>query len=276
MQRLLIVGYGDIARRVEQRLAPGTQVRAISRRRGADLDRPPTLVPFAGWADTVLHTAPPPADGDTDTRTATLLAVLGKGNPPQRVVYLSTSGVYGDCGGALVDEAHPLNPSTARARRRADAERQLGAWCRTGGSTLVVLRVPGIYAADRLPLDRLRSGVPALQDEDDGYTNHIHADDLAAIALRACAADAPGGIYNASDDSRLKTGAWLDLVADRHGLPRPARIARAAAPGRIPAGMLSFMSESRRLVNERMKRELGVALRYPTVHAGVPIAQEAA
>lgn len=273
MQRLLIVGYGDIACRVAQRLAPGTELRAISRRQGADLDCPPTLAPFAGWADTVLHTAPPRADGDTDTRTATLLAVLGDGNPPQRVVYLSTSGVYGDCGGALVDESYPVNPMTARAKRRADAERQLGAWCRTLGSTLVILRVPGIYAADRLPIERLRSGAPALRDEDDGYTNHIHADDLAAIALRACAPGAPGGIYNASDDSRLKTGEWFDLVADRHGLPRPARIARVDAPGRIPAEMLSFMGESRRLVNERMKRELGVSLRYPTVHAGVPMAR---
>ena len=135
---------------------------------------------------------------------------------------------------------------------------------------IVCLRVPGIYAADRLPLERLRKGTPVLRAEDDGYTNHIHADDLAAICVRALERDAPAGVYNASDDSELKMGDWFDLVADRHGLPRPPRIARADAERLIPPALLSFMRESRRLVNRRLKDALGIALRYPTVFEGVP------
>lgn len=270
MQRLLIVGYGDIARRFAERLPPGVAMRAISRHLGADLDRPRTLAPFAGWADTVLHTAPPRAEGDTDARTATLLGLLGEGNPPRRFVYLGTSGVYGDCGGAFVDESRSVNPSTARAKRRVDAERRLREWCGLHDVALVVLRVPGIYAADRLPLERLRKGMPALRDEDDSYTNHIHADDLGAIALRACDTDAPPGTYNANDDSEMKMGRWFDLVADRQGLPRPPRIARADAPGRLSPEMLTYAAESRRLVNTKMKRDLGIRLRYSTVFDGVP------
>jgi nucleoside-diphosphate-sugar epimerase len=269
MKRLLIAGYGDIARRVAARLPAGVVMRAISRTLGVDLDLPQTLQPFAGWADAVLHAAPPAAN-DTDTRTANLLALLGQGPPPARIVYLSTSGVYGDCAGARVDEARPVNPMTARAKRRVDAERQLSAWCAPRGVALVVLRVPGIYAADRLPVERLRRGTPALREEDEGYTNHIHADDLATIALRALEDDAPPGIYNASDDSELKMGAWFDLVADRTGLPRPPRVSRNEAADRIPPELLSFMGESRRLMNAKMKRELGVRLAYPTVYEGVP------
>jgi nucleoside-diphosphate-sugar epimerase len=150
-----------------------------------------------------------------------------------------------------------------------DAESRLAVWCTSRGIALVVLRAPGIYASDRLPVERLRAGIPALRDEDDGYTNHIHADDLAAICVRALQEDAPAGIYNASDDTHLKMGAWLDLVADHAGLPRPPRIARAEAGSRIPAEVLSFMNESRRLDNTRLKRVLGVRLRYPTVREGL-------
>jgi nucleoside-diphosphate-sugar epimerase len=172
--------------------------------------------------------------------------------------------VYGDCGGELVDESRPLAPRTPRARRRADAERQLTAWCAAHRAKLVILRAPGIYAAGRLPLERLRAGKPALQAEDDVYTNHIHADDLAAIACRALADDAPDGTYNASDDTCLKMGDWLDLVSDAAGLPRPRRVARAAL-----VESNDFMNESRRLDNTRMKRVLGIKLRYPTVHEGL-------
>jgi nucleoside-diphosphate-sugar epimerase len=135
---------------------------------------------------------------------------------------------------------------------------------------LVILRAPGIYAADRLPLERLRAGTPALCAEEDVYTNHIHAEDLASIAVRALEDSAPAGVYNASDDSDIRMGDWLDLVAARAGLPRPPRIARAEAAGRIPAELLSFMGESRRLVNRRMKDALGIRLQYPTVYEGVP------
>jgi nucleoside-diphosphate-sugar epimerase len=277
MKRLLIAGFGDVAHRLVSRLPGTVEVRTLARRLGADLDRPETLAAAARWADCVLHSAPPPADGETDPRTENLLSVIEKGRIlPTRFVYISTSGVYGDCGGAWVDESRAPNPQTARAKRRVAAEQRLAAWCGLHGVILVVLRAPGIYAADRLPLERLRAGTPVLREEDDVYTNHIHADDLAASALRALEDGAPAGVYNASDDSALRMGEWFDFLADRAGLPRPPRIARSEAASRISPALLSFMSESRRLDNRRLKEALGVRLRYPTVRDGVPAAPLAA
>jgi nucleoside-diphosphate-sugar epimerase len=191
-------------------------------------------------------------------------------------VYISTSGVYGDCGGEWVDETRVVNPQTPRAVRRVDAEQQLLAWGERHNSAVVVLRAPGIYAADRLPVDRLVQGTPVLADQDDVYTNHIHADDLAAMAIAALDPAAPAGIYNASDDTQMKMGEYFDLVAARLGLPRPPRVTRDEAAQSIPATMLSFMGESRRLVNRRIKERLGVKLAYPTVHEGIPAARRAA
>jgi nucleoside-diphosphate-sugar epimerase len=282
MERLLIVGVGDVARRALPLLAARYDVLALARSAGSaappgarvaigDLDRPETLARLAGAADAVLHLAPPDETRDGDPRTANLVAALsGARMVPRRFVYISTSGVYGDCGGARVDESRPVNPQTARAARRVAAERALTDWSAAAGVKMTILRVPGIYAADRLPVERLKRGTPVLVADDDVYTNHIHADDLAAICVRALDADAPPGVYNAADDSELKMGDYFDLVADRFGLPRPARISRAEAERLISPMLLSFMSESRRLVNQRMKDLLGIRLRYPTVFDGVP------
>jgi len=193
---------------------------------------------------------------------------------PQRVVYISTSGVYGNCGGDYVDESRPLHAQTDRAGRRVDAETVLSRWCQDRGIALVILRVPGIYAADRLPLAHLRRGTPVLAAEDDVYTNHIHADDLAAILTAGLSLGE--GAYNASDESEIKMGEYFDLVADRMGLQRPPRVRRAEAAGRISPVLLSYVSESRRLVNRRMKAELGIRLRYQTVFQGVPRAESLA
>jgi nucleoside-diphosphate-sugar epimerase len=277
MKRLLIAGFGDVARRLVAQLPAGVELRSLARRFGTDLDRPESLGEAGGWADCVFHCAPPPTDGELDRRTATLLKVIEKGRIlPTRLVYISTSGVYGDCGGDWVDETRPPSPQTLRAKRRLDAERRLTVWCGDRGVDLVILRAPGIYADDRLPLDRLRARLPVLRDEDDVYTNHVHADDLAACALRALAPDAPTGVYNASDDSGLKMGEWFDFLAQRAGLPPPPRIARSEAEGKIPPATLSFMGESRRLVNRRLKDVLKVKLRYPTVFDGVPRLTESA
>ncbi len=280
MEKLLVIGPGDVARRALPGLAARYATTALVRGEGAgpgvatiagDLDRPASLAPLAGTADVVLHTAPPGETGVRDERTRHLIAALsGAAMLPRRVVYLSTSGVYGDSGGARVDESRPVAPQTDRAGRRVDAECALTEWGSEYGVDIVILRVPGIYASDRLPLERLRQGTPVLRAEDDGYTNHVHADDLAAICVRALERDAPAGVYNASDDTELKMGDWFDLVADRHYLPRPPRIARADAGRLIPPALLSFMRESRRLMNRRLKDELGIALRYPTVFDGVP------
>jgi len=268
MKRLLITGFGDIARRALPQLERGFEVLRLARRYGFDLDRPETLRLEA--ASALLHCAPPRAEGDSDARTANLLAALEKARIlPARVVYVSTSGVYGDCRGARVDESRPIAPQTARARRRADAERQLAHWCRAHDAALVILRAPGIYARDRLPLERLQARTPVLRTADDVYTSHIHADDLARAAVRALDDAAPAGVCNVADDSEIRMGDWMDLVADRHGLPRPPRLPRAQMIQSISRDLYSFMSESRRLDNGRMKQRLGVALRYPTVYEGL-------
>ncbi|MGB7541502.1 MAG: NAD-dependent epimerase/dehydratase family protein [Burkholderiales bacterium] len=287
MERLLIIGCGDIARRALPELQQRYRVSALARARDpaleaagvelieGDLDAPGSLAALAGRAGRVAHLAPPAEGGALDVRTRNLVAALAAPRKsgamlPHRFVYISTSGVYGDCGGDFVDETRALNPRTPRAGRRADAERALMEWGERDGIEVVILRVPGIYASDRLPLERLRRGTPALRAEEDGYTNHIHADDLAAILVAALKSPRARGAYNASDDSRMKMGDWFDLVADRAGLARPQRVSRVEAARVVAPELLSFMGESRRLVNRRMKEELGVRLRYPTVADGVP------
>jgi nucleoside-diphosphate-sugar epimerase len=185
--------------------------------------------------------------------------------PATRVIYASTSGVYGDCGGALIDETRRVRPANARAKRRVSAETQLRRATRDGALNATIVRIPGIYAANRLPIARLRKGTPALLPEDDVFTNHIHADDLAAILVRAIERGKPQRVVHASDDSSLRMGDYFDRVADACGLPRPPRVTRAQAQAQLEPMMLSFMRESRRLQNERLTRELGYALRYPTI-----------
>jgi nucleoside-diphosphate-sugar epimerase len=282
---LLIVGCGDVALRAAPLLQAHyrllglyrrPEIRAKLRLHGitpvyGDLEAPDSLDKISGIARAVLHLAPPPDRGQQDPRTANLLAAL-TGRPrikgtilPQRFVYISTSGVYGDCRGALIDETRLINPQSPRALRRADAERRIREWGLRNSVNVSVLRVPGIYALDRLPLARLREGCLALLPEEDSYTNHIHADDLARIVVAALRHAKPGRIYHACDDSSLKMGEYFDMVADRFGLPRAQRIPRAQAERRISPGMFSFMRESRRLTNSRIKHELRVSLRYPTV-----------
>ncbi|MFM0210497.1 sugar nucleotide-binding protein [Paraburkholderia sediminicola] len=184
---------------------------------------------------------------------------------PVRLVYASTTGVYGDCGGAWIDETRALQPANARAKRRVSAEQQLRRATARGVVAASIARIPGIYAGNRLPLARLEKRTPALIDDDDVYTNHIHADDLAAILLRLATHGRPARVIHASDDTSLKMGAYFDVVADAFGLARPPRITRTEAEQQIEPTLLSFMRESRRLVNRRLKEELRVRLRYPSV-----------
>ena len=226
--------------------------------------------------------------------------------PAPRLVYLSTTGVYGDRGGAFTRETDTLQPLTDRARRRVDAERQVRFGIhrpdasnagspraghphadgsrsdsahrdsvRTFGARhrrlqqpplpALVLRVPGIYAADRLPVERLRQQVPALVPADDVITNHIHADDLARIARTALLRGPRQRVINAVDDSQMTLGDYLDQVADRLGLPHPPRHSRAELARTLSEVRMSFMRESRRLDSRRLKRELRVRLQWPTV-----------
>ena len=242
-----------------------------------DLDRPETLVRIAGLAQDVVHLAPPPGSGTRDTRTINLIRALAKGGSlPQRLVYISTSGVYGDCGGDVIDETRRALPSSDRARRRLDAERQIRAWGAETGVQVSILRVPGIYSAARLPIARLKAGTPALSPARDPYTNHIHADDLARTVLAALSRGRGGRAYNASDDCWMKMGEYFDMVANQFDLPRPPRVSWEVAQTQLSENQLSFMRESRRLANGRLKKELRVRLRYPTAQLGVVAAWEAA
>jgi len=235
-----------------------------------DLDDRASLRRLAGLADTVLHFAPPPNDrtggnsGTRDTRTRHLLAALSQGTLPEQLIYISSSGVYGDCRGERVSETRPLNAQTTRAQRRVDAETQIRNWAKRNRVNAGILRVPGIYAADRLPLSRLQQGLPCIIESEDSYTNHIHAGDLARIAVAALRNGLACRVYHASDDSQMKMGEYFDSVAVALGLPRVPRISRDEAQRVLPGSMLSFMNESRRLDNQRMKHELKVRLQYPT------------
>ena len=286
---LLIVGCGDVGLRVLPLVQARWRVLALTssperlallRARGAvpllgNLDEPATLGRLGGLgrlADAVLHLAPPPGQGTTDPRTRALLAALARGGRVRRLVYASTSGVYGDCAGARFDESRAAHPTTDRARRRVDAEAQVRWFGRSTGATVSVLRIPGIYAIDRPgghPRDRLQRATPVLAADEDVYTNHIHADDLARACVAALTRGRPQRIYHASDDTELKMGDYFDLAARLCGLPPPPRVTRAEAASTLGAMQMSFMSESRRLDNRRLKRELGLRLRYPTVEQGL-------
>ncbi len=241
-----------------------------------NLDQPGALARLAGVATRVVHLAPPPGEGHAqwwrDPRTLALLRVLRRRTPPLVLVYGSTSGVYGDCAGERVNESRPVQPRTPRAQRRADAERAVRHFGRAAHARTSILRIPGIYARDRAngtPRERLLKGTPVLQARDDVYTNHIHADDLARTLAAALWRGRPQRVYNACDDSELKMGEYFDLAADLYGLPRPPRVPRDTAAHELPLMLLSFMSESRRLDNRRLKEELRVRLRYPTVESGL-------
>ena len=283
--RLLVVGCGDVGGRVVRRLNGGQRVLALTssparmdelRALGVtplwgNLDDVASLRRLSGLAQRVLHLAPPPGAGWADTRTGNLAAALRLRSPPTALVYGSTSGVYGDCQGQWVDETRAPKPLTPRAWRRVDAEGRIRHLGRSGGVHVTILRIPGIYAPNRpngTPEARLRKGTPVLQPQDDVYTNHIHADDLARACLAALWRGKPQRVYNVSDDTDLKMGDYFDWAADHFGLPRPPRVPRSTAQNELPLVLLSFMSESRRLHNQRMKAELRLGLQFATVVQG--------
>ncbi len=291
--RLLIVGCGDVGLRVLRERSAGVRALALTssparagelRAAGAvplvgDLDAPRTLARLAGIAHRVLHLAPPPAQGRTDPRTRALLAVLARRSRPDALVYASTSGVYGDCDGARIDETRRVAPATDRAHRRVDAEARVRWFGRAFGVRSSVLRVPGIYAFDRPggdPRERVARGTPVLQPGDDVFTNHIHADDLARACLAALFRGRPQRVVHASDDSESRMGEHFELVADLAGLPRPPRRSRAEAAASFPPAQMSFLSDSRRLDKRPLRRELRVRLRHPTVRAAFEAAAAAA
>lgn len=291
-ERVLIIGCGDVGQRAARVLGGGARARILAltsspercaslRAQGitplqGNLDDARSLQRLAGLATRVLHLAPPPSGELThwwlDSRTRALVHMLVQRSRPIALVYGSTSGVYGDCQGRWVSEATPAEPRTPRAWRRVDAEAAVHGLGRATGVRTTVLRIPGIYAPDRAggtPRERLLRGTPVLRETDDVYTNHIHAHDLARACVLALWRGRPQRNVNVVDDTQLKMGDYFDLAADLYGLPRPPRIGRDAASDQLPLMLLSFMSESRRLHNQRMKTELRLCLQYPTVAHGL-------
>ena len=284
MASVLIVGCGYIGRRVAARLqARGTAVTGLVRSAAAarslheqairvlqvDLDTPGTRAfPADGFAD-IFYFAPPPPQGETDARMAAFLQALDTGVLPRRIVYISTSAVYGDCQGRWITEAEPVNPATARGQRRLDAENRLCTWAQARGVEWIILRVPGIYGPGKLPLARLRAGTPVLREADAPYTNRIHGDDLAAICVAAMDSPQANTVYNVSDGHPSNMTDYFFRVADAAGLARPPAVARAEAERVFTPGMLSFLQDSRRMDNEKLLTELGIRLQYPDLDAGL-------
>lgn len=285
-ERVLLVGCGDVGVRVAKLLSARVRVLALTssvarlgelRAKGitpltGNLDKPASLARLSGIATRVVHLAPPPETGRGDPRTLALICTLRQRALPQSLVYGSTSGVYGDCQGEIVTETRAVNAHTARAQKRVDAEKYIRYFGRATGVVSTVLRIPGIYAPNRVggtPRERLLRGTPVLNAEDDVFTNHVHADDLARACVAALWRGKPQRIYNANDDSVMKMGDYFDLAADLYGLPRPRRVSRSTAPEHMPLMLLSFMSESRRMDNTRLKKELRLQLHYPTVEQGL-------
>lgn len=281
-----MIGCGDVALRVVRQAQPRVRWLALTssaervealRRSGVvplsgNLDKPSGLRRLAGLGNRLLYLAPPPSEGWADPRVNAMVEVLRRRSPPQSAVYGSTTGVYGDCGGDWVNEGRHLSPQTPRAQRRVHAEAVMRTWGKATGTPVAVLRIPGIYAPDReggTPYARLQRGTPVLQSQDDVFTNHIHADDLARACWRALWKGAVQRVFNVSDDTQLKMGDYFDVAADLYGLPRPPRVPRDSAHQELPAKLLSFMSESRRIDNRRMKAELGLRLRYADVAVGL-------
>jgi len=276
---ILIIGCGDIGLRVAKQLSRSHRVFALTsqqsrfqelREVGAtpilgNLDQPESLWRLSGLAQTVIHLAPPQNQGNRDCRTRNLIRILSQGSHVvRRLIYISTTGVYGDHGGAKVTEATPTKPQSARAIRRVDAEQILRLWAPAHGVALTILRVPGIYAANRLPIERLQSKTPALIPEEDAYSNHIHSDDLARLICAAVYHGKPQRVINTCDGSETKMGDYFDEVADAFGLERPPRMPAEQLQKIVNPMLWSFMRESRRVTNTRL-HELKTPLRYPSV-----------
>jgi len=277
--RILIVGCGDIGLRVAQQLCRNYRVFALTSQQSrfpefrglgitpilGDLDKPETLWRLSGLAQTVIHLAPPQNIGHRDSRTRNLTRILAQGPASvSRLIYVSTTGVYGDHKGGQVSEITPVNPQSERAKRRVDAERVLRLWGPVNGVAVTILRVPGIYASNRLPVDRLQARTPALLPDEDAYSNHIQSDDLARLVCAAVYHGKPQRVINACDGGETKMGDYFDEVADAFGLDRPARMPAAELQKIVSPMLWSFMRESRRVTNTRLP-ELKTPLRYPSV-----------
>ena len=281
---VLIVGCGDIGMRVAAlERAAGRPVAALARSEDSvlrlraagiasirgDLDVPSSLAALPLKDAVVYYFAPPPGKGVTDPRMEAFVSLLVPHDLPARVVLISTTGVYGDCRGEWVTEERQPNPQADRAKRRLAAETALRRWGESSGVPVVILRVPGIYGPGRLPEERLRGGEPVLREKESPFSNRIHADDLARVCMAAARCRRPSVVYNVSDGHPTTMTDFFNRAADQLGIPRPPAITRDEAQRRLGEGMLSYLAESNRIDNRRMREELGVELMYPDLVAGL-------
>lgn len=281
------MGYGDIGRRVaEIWLNKGIPVtgfsrsintidcpkQALFRSEKYDLDIPSQHnLNLSKVKDGLLYYfAAPPARGVQDTRMVAFLdQLVSLAAFPARIVLISTSGIYGDQKGAWVTEQTPPNPMVDRARRRLDAETSLRQFTEKHHIDLVILRVGGIYAADRLPRSRIEQRIPILHESLAPQTNRIHAHDLATICVAAAQRGGANAIYNVSDGCGSNMTDYFNQIANHLGLAKPPTIDWSEAERVLSKGMLSYLKESRRMDNRLMLEELGVVLRYPDLASGL-------
>ena len=284
MSDTFIIGCGDIGVRVARlEQARGRTVAGLARNAAGaerlrafgieptmgDLDDAASLANLPTAGKLLYYFAPPPGGGPWDTRTRNFCAALDPAQAPAKVVYISTSGVYGDCGGEWVTEETPVNAQTSRAKRRLDAETALFAWGKETGAAVVILRVTGIYGPGRLPLARLQQGHPVLNEAESPPTNRIHADDLAGVCMAAADRAADGEIFNVSDGQPGTMTQYFNAAADLLGLPRPPQVTMAQAQQVMTPMMLSYLTETRRMDNRKLREQLGVTLRYPELESGL-------
>jgi nucleoside-diphosphate-sugar epimerase len=267
----LFVGAGYTGARVLGRLPDAV---ALGRSRPGDerldLDHDERLQLELPEEYAVIYSAPPAPDQPGDPRLGRFLAMLP--HAPARLVYLSTTGVYGNRDGERVDETSEARPESARAERRLAAERMLAEWCTGRQTTAVVLRVPGIYGPGRLGTDSIRSGMPVLEEKDANPGNRIHVDDLATCCIAALAPGVPDGIYNVGDGDH-RSGTWFtNEVARQAGLPPPPTISLAQAKKTFSPMRLSFLRESRIVDTKKMREVLGVLPKYADAADGIAAA----
>lgn len=280
---LLIAGCGYVGQRLAARLGARFSITALVRsnetaaaleRQGLetlviDLDRvrAGASLPERLDQEAIVYLTPPPGMGESDLRLDRFLhlAIV----PPKTFVYMSTTGVYGDAHGGFVDESTPVMPLTERAHRRVSAEEMTRVWCHERRVRRVVLRVPGIYGPERLPLDRLRKSEPVVHPDEAGISNRIHVDDLVTACEAAIENKESRGVYNVTDGNSISSTSFIDMVAQVAGLPRPPRVSMEEAQLTFSPERLSFLNESRRIGNDRMLKHLGVKLRYADLEAGI-------
>ncbi|GAB7026600.1 SDR family oxidoreductase [Geotalea toluenoxydans] len=284
MKNVVIIGCGDIGKRVAAIFKEtGATITALSRAEAkmgqlqalgirtisGDLDDPASLADLPLKDALVYYLAPPPGGGYLDSRMRNFCATIKAENGPRRIIYMSTSGVYGDCGDAVVTEETPPNPQTARAKRRFDAETVLQGWGKEQKVEVIILRVTGIYGPGRLPVTQLASGQPLLYEHLSPPTNRVHAADLARICVAAAEKGEDGDIFNISDGQTGTMTQYFNAAADLLGFPRPRQVSLEEAHQVMSPLMLSYISETRRMDNGKMLRKLGVKLLYPSLEEGL-------